>query len=161
MNELYHHGIKGQKWGVRRFQNPDGSLTEAGKKHYYKEDGSLTRAGKRHDINIGKQMDKTFDEKVVNKVVQEMTEYNDKLSNKYKGKNIGGMVSLDGRTFVMATKSGIEYMKEFRDKHRELTINTMKEEYGPTLSNGYEMYNQIYDSMYSLSVYDKNGNLIK
>jgi len=33
VSDLYlaHHGIKGQKWGVRRFQNPDGSLTEAGK----------------------------------------------------------------------------------------------------------------------------------
>ena len=31
-NELYHHGIKGQKWGVRRFQNKDGSMTSAGKK---------------------------------------------------------------------------------------------------------------------------------
>lgn len=29
-NELYHHGIKGQKWGVRRFQNKDGSLTNLG-----------------------------------------------------------------------------------------------------------------------------------
>lgn len=28
---IYHHGIKGQKWGVRRFQNPDGTLTSAGK----------------------------------------------------------------------------------------------------------------------------------
>lgn len=26
-NELYHHGIKGQKWGVRRYQRPDGTLT--------------------------------------------------------------------------------------------------------------------------------------
>lgn len=33
--ELYHHGVKGQKWGVRRFQNKDGSLTPAGKKRYY------------------------------------------------------------------------------------------------------------------------------
>ena len=33
-NELYHHGIKGQKWGVRRFQNKNGSLTAAGKKRY-------------------------------------------------------------------------------------------------------------------------------
>ena len=32
--ELYHHGIKGQKWGVRRFQNVDGSLTPEGKKRY-------------------------------------------------------------------------------------------------------------------------------
>lgn len=33
-NELYHHGIKGQKWGVRRFQNPDGTRTAAGKKRF-------------------------------------------------------------------------------------------------------------------------------
>jgi hypothetical protein len=33
---IEHHGIKGQKWGIRRFQNEDGSLTEAGKKHYSK-----------------------------------------------------------------------------------------------------------------------------
>lgn len=32
--ELYHHGILGQRWGIRRFQNKDGSLTSAGKKRY-------------------------------------------------------------------------------------------------------------------------------
>lgn len=31
-NYIEHHGILGQKWGVRRYQNADGSLTEAGKK---------------------------------------------------------------------------------------------------------------------------------
>lgn len=33
-DELYHHGIKGQKWGVRRYQNSDGSLTDEGRKRY-------------------------------------------------------------------------------------------------------------------------------
>jgi hypothetical protein len=33
-DEMYHHGIKGQKWGQRHFQNLDGSLTPAGRERY-------------------------------------------------------------------------------------------------------------------------------
>jgi len=43
MNKTYlvHHGIKGQRWGVRRYQNNDGSLTPAGRKKYdVNEDGT-------------------------------------------------------------------------------------------------------------------------
>ena len=43
---LAHHGILGQRWGIRRFQNPDGSLTEAGKKRY----GSSKAVGIRKHI---------------------------------------------------------------------------------------------------------------
>ena len=41
--ELYHHGIKGQKWGVRRYQNEDGSLTEEGKEHYGRQQAKIDR----------------------------------------------------------------------------------------------------------------------
>lgn len=34
MSQLQHWGIKGMKWGIRRYQNKDGSLTTAGKKRY-------------------------------------------------------------------------------------------------------------------------------
>lgn len=67
-NELYHHGIKGQKWGVRRFQNKDGSLTLAGKKRalkmqnqytelsndkrYHDKHGNLTYAGRKKELKM-------------------------------------------------------------------------------------------------------------
>lgn len=38
-DELYHHGVKGQKWGIRRYQNEDGSLTAEGEKRYAGEKG--------------------------------------------------------------------------------------------------------------------------
>lgn len=42
--ELYHHGIKGQKWGVRRFQNQNGTLTPAGKKRYADDSGGTDKS---------------------------------------------------------------------------------------------------------------------
>lgn len=67
-NELYHHGVKGQKWGVRRFQNKDGSLTLAGKKRalkmqnkytelsndkrYRDKHGNLTYAGRKKELKM-------------------------------------------------------------------------------------------------------------
>lgn len=57
-NELNHHGILGMKWGIRRYQNKDGSLTAAGKKRYYvrpDDDGYagnlLTKKGKKEFQN--------------------------------------------------------------------------------------------------------------
>lgn len=60
-DELYHHGIKGQKWGVRRFQNKDGSLTPAGKLKYSKSDKTKEEMKKEaslgrrtsHDVGVG------------------------------------------------------------------------------------------------------------
>lgn len=42
-DELYHHGIKGQKWGIRRYQRKDGSLTNAGKRRLKREQDELRK----------------------------------------------------------------------------------------------------------------------
>lgn len=59
---LIHHGIKGQKWGIRRFQNKDGSLTPAGKKRVAKlESQYISLTGKK--INSQSAKPKTIEER--------------------------------------------------------------------------------------------------
>lgn len=52
-HELYHHGVTGMKWGVRRYQNKDGSLTNAGKKRYgTKANFERVQAAKKHAAKV-------------------------------------------------------------------------------------------------------------
>lgn len=64
---LYHYGVKGMKWGIRRYQNKDGSLTSAGKKRiskqYKKEVDKATKvARKTYNSRYSKSYHKATDE---------------------------------------------------------------------------------------------------
>lgn len=86
--ELKHYGIKGQKWGVRRFQNEDGSLTAKGKERYSYDDlnevkktldkaSETVKSAKNISDNISRGAQREHDKKynkAIKKSISEMTD---------------------------------------------------------------------------------------
>lgn len=103
MSELYHYGIKGQKWGVRRYQNEDGSYTSEGlKRRYRNADGSLTEKGykkygpgskweKKTAKRLYKYSGHTNNIKFAKKMVN--SEYNRRSMNSATAFGVGGAVA--------------------------------------------------------------------
>lgn len=107
-NELQHHGIKGQKWGVRRFQNKDGSLTPAGEKRYdgdqtnkpqqeKKPNGSIdgTKVYSKKGVEVSLQKQPTsLIAKAMGKISKKSREYQEKsdfMDVKVGGKTVGDL----------------------------------------------------------------------
>ena len=85
-NELQHHGIKGQKWGIRRFQNKDGSLTPAGRRRYDDDEGPRQSTGKSSSSNlkVGKSSGSTTKETKKHRVPKNKSLHRLQLEEKYR-----------------------------------------------------------------------------
>lgn len=68
-DELYHFGIKGQKWGIRRYQNDDGTLTPAGRERYGRD---VTNLSEKELITQYTNADKTNRTGRTQKVLEDM-----------------------------------------------------------------------------------------
>lgn len=118
-NELQHHGIKGQKWGVRRFQNTDGSLTAEGKKRYsvndYQQAIDKTKtAGK--IVNEAKTLNNTI--KKVNDPVAErrIRKSAAEMSDIELQKRVQRLNMEDNYTRMMLHRENLERGRTFVDK---------------------------------------------
>lgn len=81
-DELYHHGIKGMKWGIRRFQRKDGSLTSAGKKRYLDDPSVKSSKAKMESDRAKQRLANAEYNKAYNKASYIPTESNRQALNK-------------------------------------------------------------------------------
>lgn len=83
-NSLTHYGTLGQKWGVRKWQNYDGTFNEAGKERYF---GSKNQKIGRsmHDYKTGKEVNEMIDIKPDNAKIKTSIETSFNIPDKYKG----------------------------------------------------------------------------
>lgn len=119
MSNLQHHGIKGQKWGVRRFQNTDGSLTAEGKKRYSVSDyqqaidktktaGKIVNEAKTLNNTVKKLNDPTA-ERRIRKSAAEMSDI--ELQKRVQRLNME-----DNYTRMMLHRENLERGRTFVDK---------------------------------------------
>ena len=91
-NELYHHGIKGMRWGIRRYQNEDGTLTEIGRRRLSgggKKDKGVSFDGRGHLDDDPSNLRKAY-----SKIRENVAEDNRNLSSALNsGSNIAGIGS--------------------------------------------------------------------
>lgn len=138
LTEMYHHGILGQKWGVRRYQNEDGTLTPAGKDRYgYDERSKKSKIAKAMS-NAG-----YTNAEIAGRLKTDGGRNNAKISKSNSGKKIAKKISeyrdkkLDRE--IEQNKYDAELHKEWRDSRR----SRIEKRYDKTLDKTVDEINSL------------------
>lgn len=113
--ELFHYGIKGQRWGIRRWQNEDGSLTPDGRKRYSGTYGPTDRGARHLQRDLNK-----FDKQQAY-VIGDYEAYKQK-ANKYANKALNkmGKYGQEDKRAQKVSQKATKYLKKMLDSHSHL-----------------------------------------
>ena len=127
MNNSYlcHHGVTGQKWGVRRYQNKDGSLTPEGRKR-------LFGAGSKHRAKFANSYEKYLEAKKTSDSSKKFSDNiktwltrnvaNDQLNSLWYDAKRQAMLHFDGESMV-ALNRGQDWVDAFMEDYRKYGVD--------------------------------------
>lgn len=153
-DSLTHHGIKGQKWGIRRFENEDGSLTDEGYLRYYghtrKEHNPKTaKLTKKGEKRLKKYTNKVKDNyiKTYNRSADKFNEKIDEINDRKEFRNADFSNGFD-------SKIGQRYLKEVAKLEYDSSYSSFLEVNGNFLDYGKQMADE-FATANAQSIYPK------
>ena len=150
-NELTHWGVRGMRWGVRRYQNPDGSLTAAGKKRASdREEKAKTKA----EAKAAKIAKKAAEEKAARKAAAKARKAEEEAAKKEYEENKERALKTGSATEVLKYKNDITPSQRIDALNRIRWEQDMKNISDKELATGKSKADKFFSSM------DKNTNRV-
>lgn len=117
MNELYHHGIKGQVWGVRNYQNYDGTLTDAGKARRKVNNINSSKQGLQTGrVSTGggeSYVDTEFTPEMISMLIEQLA-----------GKSMDEMTDSERKKYLKMVQDTINKLKDLHEDSAMTTVKT-------------------------------------